>query len=107
MKKKNEIRNRRVPNTRITQSEYDTIKKRAAQVKMFPCDYVRTMCLKGKITVPQSRVDFDAIMALNRVGVNLNQLTKHTNTFGESDLGKLHEMLDKINEILDQLEVFD
>lgn len=49
MKKKHENRTRRVPNTRITQAEYETIKKRAAQAKMYPCDYVRTMCLKGKI----------------------------------------------------------
>ena len=65
---------------RLTPDELAQVDDRAKRAGMTRSAYVRRMALRGRITVRTSaKADFQLVAALNRIGVNLNQLTRTAN----------------------------
>ena len=93
---------RRLPHMRCTESEYASIQARAAQTGKSMSAYVREMALKGKIVIKESKADFDLIQELNRIGINLNQLTRKANIHDEFPEG-LEDVFSSLQEVLDKL----
>jgi hypothetical protein len=88
---------------RASDEERATIFARAAQVGVPYSDYARCMSLSGRINTVQApaRLSIEAITELNRIGVNLNQLTRIANATGEMP-ARLPSTLDRINALLDE-----
>ena len=69
---------------RLTPDELAAVEARAKKAGLTRSDYLRRMALKGKISVaPPARLDFKLVAELNRIGVNLNQMTRAANATGE------------------------
>lgn len=65
--------------------------------------YLRKMVLDGYIIKQDFSVIRGVIYELNKIGVNLNQMTKAANTYGDvylSELKKIKEDVDKIWQLL-------
>lgn len=91
-----------LPPIRCSEDERRAIREKADRLGLSVSEYVRSMALKGKITVKQDRYDFDLVNQLQRLGVNINQQTKKLNATGEAPpelkklWGKLEGLLDHI-----------
>ena len=82
-KKKSDSRGESV-SFRLTPDERAAVEARAKKAGLSRSDYLRRMALKGHITVaPPARLDFKLVAELNRIGVNLNQLTRAANATGQ------------------------
>ena len=69
---------------RLRPDELSKLDARAEKAGLRRSDYLRKMALSGRITVrPSARPDFKLVAALNRIGVNLNQLTRTANASGK------------------------
>jgi ubiquitin len=72
----------RLPETRVTQEERDTIKDRARKAGLTQSEYQRRACLDGKIIVHDTGLRVAAVRELSAIGNNLNQLTRKTHIHG-------------------------
>jgi len=63
---------------RLSAAEQEAFQARVDEVALSPSDYARRMLTRGRVEVVQARpaLSVRAIMELNRIGVNLNQLTR-------------------------------
>lgn len=88
---------------RLTPDEHSAVVARAAQAGMPLSDYVRHMLIHGRVRIVQSSpvLSMEAILALNRLGVNLNQLARIGNATGELP-SRLPSLLERINALLDE-----
>jgi len=79
-------RKAKIINFRTTQEDYERIKRRAENVGLNMTAYITTMALDGEIIVVPGRRE--AAYELNRIGNNLNQLTRlcHEGTMTCPDL---------------------
>lgn len=69
---------------RLTPDELAAVEARAKKAGLTRSDYLRRMAVKGHISVaPPPRLDFQLVAELNRIGVNLNQLTRAANATGQ------------------------
>lgn len=64
---------------RYTPEEWQAIQRKAAKAELPPATFIRRAALRRKVT---SKTTTQAIAALNKIGVNLNQLTRIANTKG-------------------------
>lgn len=89
-------------NCRVTEDEFATIQARTAQTKMTQSDYVRHMAVNGNLVIKEnSTFPPELIYQLNRIGTNLNQLTRVANATGEIP-PDLSATLKRINELLNK-----
>jgi len=73
----------------VRPNEYALILSVAKAARMTVSDYGRAMCLKGEVTIKQTRaLDWDTLDQLRRIGINLNQAVYKLHATGEipSDL---------------------
>lgn len=68
----------------VTEEERKRIEKRAAKFQSTAA-YLREMALKGKIVERPPSITLDHYLELNRIGNNLNQLTRQVNS-GEASI---------------------
>jgi hypothetical protein len=68
--------------------------------------YVRAVALRAKLAQVRAinRADPELVLALNRIGVNLNQIAKIVNTGRATPHGMLDETLQRLNDELDRLQ---
>ncbi|MCQ0990613.1 MobC family plasmid mobilization relaxosome protein [Jiella marina] len=78
-KAKNERRDERLPDIRVTAAERAYVEEQAAQAGMSATEFCRRAILRQKVTPRRSSVDDRALFELNRVGVNLHQIVKALN----------------------------
>jgi hypothetical protein len=71
-----------LPPVRCTAKERDQIKERAAATGKSQSAYLREMALSGKVVVKQARADDALFFQLQKIGVNLNQMTKEVRATG-------------------------
>ena len=95
------------PPVRCTPQELTEVRRKAAACNLTLSAYVRQMALSGKVVVNDnaSAYDPDLIMELNRIGVNLNQMTRRYHQIGEMPRGidRVWEMLEQVlDKILNQ-----
>ena len=68
---------------RLKPEDLAEVEARAKRAGLTRSDYLRRMALRGRITIrPSARTDFQLVAALNRIGVNLNQMTRTANQTG-------------------------
>jgi hypothetical protein len=66
--------------------------------------YLRKMALDGYIINQDFSKIKDAVYELNKIGVNINQMTKVANNYGDINLSELKEMKAEIQKIERMLE---
>jgi len=72
-----ERRDDRLPNLRVTAAERAEVERRADAAGLTLVEYCRQAVFKAKVKPRHSETDHALLVALNRVGTNLNQIT-HT-----------------------------
>lgn len=91
----------------LSHEEMKQLKKQAESTGLPVSKYVRTRCLYADDpSLKKNPVDFIRLAsAINRVGVNLNQLVKHYNTWGlsEKDVQALKQFHQHTQDILKEL----
>lgn len=105
-KKEHERRTAQLPPVRVTIAERHHVQEKADMAGMSVTDFQRTLVLAEKITLPKSRLDAAVLSELNRIGVNINQLT-HAQNMGralpaqiEYALGELVALMRKVDAAL-------
>ena len=94
MKKIRQPRFTLVKPVRFAPEEWEKIQARAADVRLPPSTYVRQTALGYRMS---GRINSAAIVALGRIGNNLNQLTRIANTTGRMDYSQ------RLDTVLDEL----
>lgn len=89
----------RVQSIRFTPYEWVLIRLKAGSANLPPSTFVRRAALSRRIL---HRTTPEAIQALNRVGVNLNQLAHVANATGQVP-PELYSVLQRIEEAVDEL----
>jgi hypothetical protein len=89
-------RDKRLPETRVTSAELETVKQRAREAGKSFSDFQREALLNGVVVVRQNAVDRAAVAQLLAIGKNLNQLTRKTHIHDEYDRQRLHDILNTI-----------
>lgn len=80
-----EARTEWLPPMRVTTAERVHAEGLAAALSLSLSDYGRRRILGHRIPLPpSSNIDTAALLELNRIGVNLNQLAKRVNATGEA-----------------------
>lgn len=97
-----ERRDDRLPNLRVTASERALIEERAAAAGLTLVEYCRRAIFKSRIAPKRGTVDQALLIALNRVGVNLNQIALKVNT-GRSLPPDFPIVLDEIKALIRKL----
>lgn len=88
---------------RVTEDERAQIEARAAEAGATVSNYARAVALTGAPPAPRrNATDAAALSELNRVGVNLWQITKHLN-FGGSIPTDLHEAIADVRAAVEKL----
>jgi hypothetical protein len=90
-----------IRSARFTPEEWGAVKERAAVAGLTPARFLRTVALGAPLG---QRINRDAVLALNRVGVNLNNLVRLAIRSGQPSvaaeaaavLKQLHERLEEI-----------
>lgn len=86
-KKENELTRTQHINLRLTDTQYETIRRAAGQAGLSLSEYIRRQVLKGKVTakyeivadVPELK---KLIAEFGKIGSNLNQIARHFNQGG-------------------------
>jgi hypothetical protein len=84
---------------RLTQEELAQFTDRVRLAGLNPSEYLRQAALAGHVKTPQTaRADPALIAAINRIGVNLNQMTRTANGTGRvpPELARLCEKIERI-----------
>ncbi len=93
-KEKHEKRSGMLP-IRLTLAERAFIEEQATKAGTSISGYLRDVALNKKVTPPKSKLDASLLMELNRIGVNLNQLT-HAANIGRTDESILRYALEQL-----------
>ena len=92
-------------NLRLTLGERATLEAKAAAAGVPPTDYARRVALGGQLAIAQTKAaDPQLVLALNRVGVNLNQIARAINAHTGFVPADLSRTLARINQLLDDLQ---
>lgn len=82
-KQPDEQRSERLPGIRLTAAERAYVEDMAARAGLDISDFCRRAILGQRVPAPARKMDAAAIVALNRVGVNLNQIAARVNFSGD------------------------
>lgn len=97
-----EQRGARLPGIRLTAAERAHIEEQAARAGLDVTDFCRRAILRRRIAPAATATDEAALLALNRVGVLLNQIAKRMNAGGTVP-AHLVETLDQVRAAVDHL----
>jgi len=75
---------------RLSAAGQEAFQARVEEAAVSPSDYARRMLTRGRVELVQAHpaLPLRAIMELNRIGVNLNQLTRTANATGRLPAGE-------------------
>lgn len=97
-----ELRDARLPAARVTAAELAYVEELADRAGLPVSEYVRRRALGGRVVAREAATDARALDELNRIGVNLNQLT-HAANMGRTLEGKLADTLDQLQRQLEKV----
>lgn len=91
-----------IRSARFTPEEWETVQERAATAGLSPSRFLRSVALGAPLG---RRINAEAVLALNRVGVNLNNLirlaTRTAQPFVAAEVtGLLNQLRDRLRELL-------
>ncbi len=84
---------------RLSKKELEKIKRKAKESKLNVSEYIRQSALNGFVIVKDEKAKIDLIYELNKIGTNINQVTKLCNIVGsvsKEDLYKLEKYFEEI-----------
>jgi len=96
-------RNKRIPETRVSEEELEIIMEKFRHSGLSFSEFHRQALLKANVIVRDNALDKKAIYQLMAVGNNLNQLTRKTHINDAIDTEYLWETLDYINIVLQEI----
>lgn len=103
-KEQHEARDVRL-NLRLLADEYVQIEERASLFGITPTEYARRLATGGHVPVRTvERADAALVVALNRIGVNLNQIARTMNSDPGHVSLDLAETLERITKLVDRLK---
>lgn len=84
---------------RFSEADYAVIQEKSALAKMSEAEFIRTMLHKSTIRIDPRKNENAEILrdrnfALNRIGVNLNQIARFANQEGPSKLAILEKLIE-------------
>ena len=92
-------------NLKMNTEEYYTLKTRASEAGVSPCDFIRVVILKAEIRQRLSPEWMEHIRKLSGMANNLNQIAHKANAAGYPDARMEYLYLaDKIDHLLNQLQ---
>ena len=92
-------------NLKMNTEEYYTLKERASEAEVSPCDFIRAIILKAEIRQRLSPEWMDHIRKLSGMANNLNQIAHKANAAGYPDARMVYLFLaDKIDNPLNQIQ---
>lgn len=91
-----ERRDERLPAPRLTSDELAFVEAQATAAGLDMAEYVRRRVLGRKIAPARAVADDRLILEINRIGVNLNQIS-HAAHLGKTLEGKLTAALDEVS----------
>lgn len=101
-------------NLRLTEDERAELEQRARIVGKCAHDYARSAVLGYRLPAPLtpanralSEAAIPLVLALNRLGVNLNQIARALNANAGINPVELIDTLTRINQVLDELQGID
>lgn len=83
----------------FNEKEWELIEKKAAEVKLNTTNYIRRMALNGYIIEYDLNTLNDFIYALNKIGVNINQIAKRVNETGSIHTGEMEAIQEDMAQI--------
>lgn len=89
-------------NLRFTQAEKSFVETQATKAGIGTHEYLRRRSLGHRITLPPAKTDASLLMELNRIGVNLNQLTKQSNA-GKVLPHSIHSTIEELQSVLEKV----
>lgn len=91
-----ERRDERLPHPRVTTEERAFIEAQAVAVGLDVSEYIRRRALQHRIPPARAVADDRLLLEINRIGVNLNQISKAAH-LGKTLEGKLAAALDELH----------
>ena len=96
-------------NLRLLPDERAELEERALTAGLSPTEYARRLALGGRVVLAAwQKADPALVLALNRIGVNLNQIAHAVNAEGGRFAGyqyrDLADTLARINALLDRVQ---
>lgn len=92
-------------NLKMNTEEYYTLKARASEAEVSPCDFIRAIILKAEIRQRLSPEWMDHIRKLSGMANNLNQIAHKANAASYRDARMEYLFLaDKIDNLLNQIQ---
>lgn len=98
-----------LPPCRVTKSERVLIKEKAAEAGLSLSEYERQALIDSVIVKPQNVLDVNTVMKLSEIGSslkyiapisnNLNQLVRKTHIHDETDIERMKEILDQLENV--------
>lgn len=98
-KKQSDAHRRHRLAVRVTAEELAAFTERVRLAGMSPSEYLRQAALRGRVEVQhKATADPGLIAAINKIGVNLNQMTRTANGTGRvpPELSRLCEKIDQL-----------
>lgn len=95
-----------LPKVRVTAAELDQIKHHAENSELLFSDYVRFMLMYGENVSRQTEQEDKLIMALSRIGNNVNQLARKAHIregFSTDQNERLDDLLETIGDYIEEL----
>jgi hypothetical protein len=84
---------------RLNQSEFAMIQLKLENSNITFSDYAREIIVNGKVKITQSSINQDLLYELNRIGNNLNQISKYVNQEKSLDIQVLQTLVSIEKEI--------
>lgn len=84
---------------RFTNEEYELVCKRSNKLRMRAGTYIRTIAVQGTIKVFPLKELNDVHRALNRIGVNLNQIATVANNTGSIYQKDMEDVLAEMKQL--------
>lgn len=87
---------------RLTLAETDYLRTQAAVAELTLAEYVRRLALGYRVKPPRARIEAQLLSELNRIGVNVHQLTRAANA-GRGFAGDWEAIVDELERLMTQV----
>lgn len=84
--------------------EDEQLKKLSKLLNMSEADTFRKLLFETTVKVAPPKEFYEAIEKMNKIGVNINQLTKVANTNGSIYSYELNKQFDYLNEMIEKIK---